>query len=83
MLDLEMGANFGHKGWHSRGYLPHLDAPNEIQALTFRLADALPAKVVAGWRKELVREEVDSGKREQRLRRQIARYEDAGHGAAC
>ena len=33
------------RGWHSRGYLPHLDAPGVIQAITFRLADSLPRDV--------------------------------------
>jgi putative transposase len=69
---------FRHKGWHSRGYLPHLDAAGEIQALTFRLADALPAKVVAGWKKEMERDPAGS---EKALRIKIARYEDAGHGS--
>jgi len=32
-----------HKGWHSRGYLPHFDVPCVIQFITFRLADSLPA----------------------------------------
>jgi REP element-mobilizing transposase RayT len=31
-----------HKGWYSRGYLPHIDQPGLIQAITFRLADSLP-----------------------------------------
>ena len=69
---------FRHKGWHSRGYLPHLDAAGEIQALTFRLADALPAKVVAGWKEELADDPKGS---EKALRTKIARYEDAGHGS--
>jgi len=45
-----------HKGWHSRGYLSHLDAPGEIQALTFRLADALPARLIERWKRELTGE---------------------------
>ena len=28
--------------WYSRGYLPHLDAPDTLQFITFRLADSLP-----------------------------------------
>jgi len=32
-----------HKGWRSRGYLPHCDAAQLIQHLVFGLADALPA----------------------------------------
>ena len=29
------------KGWYSRGYLPHYDAGQLLQSITFRLADAL------------------------------------------
>lgn len=29
-------------GWHSRGYLPHFDAPEVVQTVVFRLADSLP-----------------------------------------
>lgn len=36
-----------HKGWYSRGYLPHFDSPGILQGITFRLFDALPAHVVA------------------------------------
>lgn len=36
-----------HKGWYSRGYLPHFDSPNLCQSITFRLGDSLPADVVA------------------------------------
>lgn len=35
-----------HKGWHQRGYLPHLDAAAIIQHVTFRLQGSLPAAVV-------------------------------------
>ncbi|HEY1121122.1 MAG TPA: transposase [Haloferula sp.] len=68
-----------HKGWHSRGYLPHLDAPGEIQALTFRLKDAVPEKVIDRWRSELAHDPDSS--RERKLRVLISRYEDAGHGS--
>lgn len=34
-----------HKGWHSRGYLPHFDSAETIQFITFRLADSLPRAV--------------------------------------
>ena len=29
--------------WRSRGYLPHFDKPGQLQSITFRLADSLPA----------------------------------------
>jgi REP element-mobilizing transposase RayT len=34
-----------HKGWHSRGYLPHFDSSETIQFVTFRLFDSLPRAV--------------------------------------
>ncbi|WP_421999110.1 REP-associated tyrosine transposase [Reyranella sp.] len=36
-----------HKGWHSRGYLPHFDSAETTQFVTFRLADSLPKAVAA------------------------------------
>jgi putative transposase len=36
-----------HKGWYSRDHLPHLDVPDLLQAITFRLADSLPVEVAA------------------------------------
>lgn len=42
-----------HLGWCSRGYLPHWDHPGMVQSLNFRLADAVPAKLVAQWIAEL------------------------------
>ena len=35
-----------HKGWYSRGYLPHFDSPGLLQGITFHLADSLPVHVV-------------------------------------
>jgi hypothetical protein len=34
-------------GWRSRGYLPHLDTPDLVQHVVFRLADSLPADLRA------------------------------------
>lgn len=34
-----------HKGWHSRGYLPHFDSAETVQFVTFRLADSLPRAI--------------------------------------
>lgn len=39
-----------HREWHSRGYLPHFDHPGLVQSITFRLADSLPAELLAGAR---------------------------------
>ncbi len=35
------------KGWYSRGYLPHLDVPDVVQSVMFRLGDSLPAAIAA------------------------------------
>ena len=35
--------NDNHLGWCSRGHLPHLDVPDLVQHVVFRLADSLPA----------------------------------------
>ena len=43
-VSLGARASRPHKHWHSRGYLPHCDTPELIQAITFRLFDALPAE---------------------------------------
>jgi hypothetical protein len=41
-----------HKGWHSRGYLPHFDAADTVQFVTFRLFDSLPRAVAETLAKE-------------------------------
>lgn len=41
-----------HKGWYSRGYLPHFDQPGLMQGITFRLWDALPSHIVASLAEE-------------------------------
>jgi REP element-mobilizing transposase RayT len=41
------------RGWHSRGYLPHFDAGELPQAITFRLVDSIPATLIHQWREEL------------------------------
>jgi REP element-mobilizing transposase RayT len=59
-----------HSGWHSRGYLPHLDAPNLVQHVVFRLADSLPAHL---------RNEIAKTPPEERVRR-VDIALDQGHG---
>ena len=59
--------------WHSRGYLPHYDDGAVVQAITYRLWDALPAEVVA----KLEEQAHDDEKR----RLALEHYLDAGHGS--
>lgn len=40
----------GFRGWHQRGYLPHFDAPNATQMVTFMLADSFPVERRAEWK---------------------------------
>jgi len=69
--------------WRSRGYLPHFNEPLLLQSLTLRLHDAVPEAVVQSWKAELawVERLPATDPKEIELRRRIARYEDAGHGA--
>ena len=67
-----------HLGWYSRDYLPHFDRPGLVQGITFRLADSMPAEVIAGWRNELAH--LAEGEQKAEFQRRIADYLDAGHG---
>ncbi|MCR4305031.1 MAG: transposase [Gallionella sp.] len=62
-----------HKFWHSRGYLPHCDTPGLLQAITFRLADSLPANVL----ERLLQGAGDNAEKHRRIENLL----DAGHGA--
>lgn len=42
-------AKLGFRGWHSRGYLPHFDAPGVRQMLNYRLEEAMPASLRHEW----------------------------------
>src|SRR5437867_3864944 len=65
----------GFRGWHSRGYLPHFDAPGTQQFLTWRLADSLPLSRRSEW-EHLLRIE------DERVKQiQLEAYLDKGHGA--
>ena len=64
-------------GWHSRGYLPHFDAGEVFQSITFRLHDSMPQELLVKWREELARE---SDEIEDALRCRIEAYLDQGYG---
>ena len=64
-----------HRGWYSRGYLPHFDRPDLLQMITFRLADALPAEKRAEW-EQMLRITDDTARRKR-----IERYLDASYGS--
>jgi putative transposase len=60
------------RGWHSRGYLPHFDDGQAIQEISYRLADSLPATVLA----QLEEQTLDDTAR----REKIEHFLGAGHG---
>ncbi|HEY0867407.1 MAG TPA: transposase [Fimbriimonas sp.] len=67
------------RGWHSRGYLPHLDAGSVPQFVTWRQDDAMPASVVERWSEEL--RHIEDEERSKELVRRIEAYCDEGHGS--
>ena len=65
------------QGWHSRGYLPHFDAGEVFQSITFRLHDSMP-HLLKRWKTELASEAEDFA---DALRWRIEAYLDQGYGA--
>ena len=66
--------------WHSRGYLPHWEAGEIPQSITFRLADSLPRELLDQWRHELSNLTDHNIDLERRIR--IEQALDRGQGAA-
>lgn len=65
-------------GWRSRGYLPHWEAGEVAQSITFRLADSLPTNVLTELQHELrfLPKEAAAAER----RKHIEAMLDRGHG---
>jgi putative transposase len=76
--EAELGLRAPTKGWYSRGYLPHFDAGQILQSITFRLADALPQDKLD----QLAQELPDSAQSLER-RRKIEQWMDAGMGCCA
>ena len=70
-----------HKGWHSRGYLPHFDGGEETQMITIRLGDSLPAAVWERWKADLERQEPSEKMRKRKLWAATENYLDRGMGS--
>lgn len=66
------------RGWYNTRNLPHYDAPDAIQFITFRLADSVPSQVIRGWKRDV--EYLPDAEQSNALRRRVERYLDAGHG---
>ena len=67
--------------WHSRGYLPHWEAGEVAQSITFRLADSLPAVALERLRGELDHRPKDDQALKRRIR--IEEALDRGYGSAA
>ena len=68
-----------HAGWRTRGYLPHFDAADTWQAITYRLADAMPRHAIESMERELA--VVPDDNRQGERRKRFEAWADAGHGA--
>jgi len=66
-----------HRGWTQARHLPHTDAAETAQFITYRLADALPIEVA----RRLDGESDPAG--DLRYRDRIEAALDAGHGRGC
>jgi putative DNA methylase len=64
----------GFRGWHQRGYLPHFDAPDVTQFVTFQLQDSFPITRRVEF-EAILNEPDDSAKR-----RKLETWLDRGHG---
>jgi hypothetical protein len=68
-----------HRGWYSRGYLPHCDHPGLLQSITYHLADSLPAAILEQIDAELRTLPPERADSERRGR--VEAWLDAGHGS--
>ena len=74
----EPGAPRRLPGWYSRGYLPHRDEINLLQAITFRLADALPDETLRRLEEQLALQPASGHNITRRL--QMEHWLDSGFG---
>ena len=65
-------------GWHTRGYLPHFDGRIIPQLITLHLADAVPAKVIERWQRQL--RDLNDEHKLVIMQQRIDKYLDQGYG---
>jgi len=65
-------------GWHTRGYLPHFDGRATPQTITLHLADAVPAKVIERWQRQL--RYLKDEEQLKVMQDRIDKYLDQGYG---
>ncbi len=64
-------------GWYDRGYIPHFEAGEVHQFMTFRLYDSMPQQLLEKWREQLKME--NEGDR-MIFRKRVEKYLDQGYG---
>lgn len=71
------------RGWRTRGRLPHADFAGLTQAVTFRLADAMPGSVLERMQRDIAATCPDpqDARRAALLREHVHTWLDAGHGS--
>ena len=67
--------------WYSRGYFPHRDAKELLQAVTFRLADSLPQEKLTLLEEEL--SNLPENQRTAHRREKIEQWLDVGMGCCA
>ncbi len=80
MNSLQSSDDQRHRGWYSRGYVPHFDGGQIPQLVTFRLIDSFPTECLSEWAVELAA--MGLVKAECERRRRIEKYLDKGFGSA-
>jgi REP element-mobilizing transposase RayT len=70
---------FDPRVWHSRGFIPHFDSGENIQFITFRLADSMPQNVLNRWREDLESDSITDAD----FRKRIEVYLDQNYGSAA
>ena len=70
-----------HRLWYHNGTLPHFDAADLIQAITFRLADSLPLQVLERIDRDVEAKYHDDDVRSRERRRRIDAAVDRGLGS--
>ncbi len=79
--EAQLGLRAPRERWYSRGYLPHRDDVQQLQSITFRLADSLPSKKLLEIEEELKQQPVTQ--RAINRRKRIEQWLDSGAGCCA
>jgi putative DNA methylase len=81
MTPRKHSCNFGNSSefLHSRGYIPHYEAVERVQMITYRLHDSLPATVLAQLEEQL--KDIPFAQQQSKRRQQIEQHLDNGKGS--